>query len=212
MKQIAFVPRVRWWGLLSLIVIVAGCGPLRQPPPNKAVYLLDIAPDTSPLAVQPTVCCRVRPVSVRSPFSGTRLIYRRSETTFERDYYNEFLVPPDQQNSQALHDWLPSVGLVLCATSVLDEQTEQLVLEPHLEALYADFRDPHSPSAYVRLRFVLITTDRSCKCSRILVDESFEAAVGVPPRPTAEQVVVAMSQAVSDAFAQFHATLESLFP
>lgn len=203
---------IRSVGFFLLLLSAAGCSPLRQPPPAKAFYLLDIQPESQPQRLSPAVCFRVRPMSVQSPFSGTSLIYRTSETAYQRDYYNQFLVPGDQQIGEALAAWLPAVGVVLCPDTATEDQTERLILEPHLEALYADFRNPDSPSAYVRLRFAITAHDRSCRCSRILLNESFEAAVDVPSNPTAEQIVEATSQAVAEAFGQFHSALESLFP
>ncbi len=203
---------IRTIGLVLLLLPAVGCGPLRQPPPAKAFYLLDIQPESQPQRLSPAVCFRVRTVSVQSPFSGTSLIYRTSETAYQRDYYNQFLVPADQQLGEALAAWLPAVGVVLCPDAATQDQTERLTLEPHLEALYTDFRNPESPSAYVRLRFAITTHDRSCRCSRILLNESFEATVNVPANPTAEQLVEAMSRAVAEAFGQFHSALESLFP
>ena len=191
--------------VIGLGIGLCGCGPQRQPAPPQTTYLLKIEPDAQ--TALPTVCFRVRPVSVRTPFSGTGLVYRTGETAYERDFYNQFLVPADQQISDALAEWFAAI---LCSEETPSDSKRRWTLEPHLEALYGDFRDSASPSAYARLRFVISDYDRSCRCSRILLNEHFEAAADLPRNPSAEEVVNAMSRAVSNTLDQFHAALKEL--
>ncbi len=192
--------------VIALAGGLVGCGPAIQPPPPQTKYLLQIAPESQ--AKLESVCFRMRPVAVRSPFSGAGLVYRSSPVAYERDHYNQFLTPPDQQIGEALSEWLAKV---LCAEPVGLEDTQRRTLEPHLEALYGDFHDPDAPRAYARLRFVISAYDPSCRCSRILLNESFEATAALEPKPSAEEVVQAMSQAVNAALDQFYTSLEELF-
>lgn len=196
--------------LFGLMYVVSGCALQQQPAPAQVFYLMNLQPDVQDQTQSAALCFRIRPVSVQAPFAGTSLIYRSGEVMYERDYYNQFLVPADQQLGEALAAWLPATGLRRCGDG--DAEEERLTLEPHLEAIYIDFRDAATASAYVRLRFTMTTYDRTCRCDRVLLDESYEAATALPLKPTAEQAVQAMSQSVKQTLEAFIVDLERLLP
>jgi hypothetical protein len=191
--------------LVGLCGVMAGCGV--QPPPAKVSYLLSVAPDgQTSITTRPDGCLRLRSVEVQSPFSGLSLIYRTGEVTFEKDYYNQFLVAPDKQLNDLLTGRLSGDGIALCADG-MDASEKRLTLEPHLEALYADFRTPAAPLAFVEMRFVLIRYDRSCRCSSILLDQTFQSSVPLPPDADAKIIVETMSAAVNNVLREFETAL-----
>jgi uncharacterized lipoprotein YmbA len=198
------------FALFILLITVAGCSIPQQPAPSKSQFLLNIETKAqNPLPTLPC-CLHLRTVSVQSPFSGTALIYRTGALTYQKDYYNQFLTAPDQQLNDLLPLWLRSTGVVLCAGG-MDSGDKRLILEPHLEALYADFQTPPASAALVRMRFVLTQVDRSCRCSTIVLDKTLESSVPLPPKPSAEAVVKAMSNAIADILTQFETTMTMHF-
>ncbi len=195
----------------ALALFAGGCGVPLQPAPSKSFFMLNVPPDTVPIAIDGVsdVCVFLRSVSVRPQFSGAALVYRTSELTYEKDYYNEFLSAPDQQIGDIVAEWLRFGGVRVCGGS-LGDGTPRLTLEPHLEALYADFRTPSAPAAYARMWFVLTHYDPSCGCSAIVLDDTFEAVAPLPARPTTEAVVGAMSQALHEVLTQLGASLQEV--
>ncbi len=175
---------------IVLLILSAGCSVQRQPAPERTQFLLNLSPDYKADIVRLSHPIRLRSFRAQAPFSGTALVYRSGEVTFEKDHYNRFFIAPDQQLDNALPHWLKP-----------DDTTEQktedkmLMLQPSLEALYADFQTPSEPNAYARLRFVLTRRDHSTGRDKIIMDETFEAKADLAPNPTAEEVVKAMSQA-----------------
>jgi len=199
----------------NLVLLVGLCGALAgcsvQPPPAKVSYLLSVEPDgQTAIAALPDGCLRLRSVGVQSPFSGLSLIYRTGEVTYEKDYYNQFLVAPDKQLNDLLARRLSSAGIAICADG-MDASEKRLTLEPHLEALYADFRTPTAPLAVVKMRFVLIRYERSCRCSSILLDQTFQSSVPLPPAADAPVIVETMSTAVKNVLRDFEAALRRAF-
>lgn len=190
-----------------LAVCAGGCGVQPQPAPSNSFFMLNVQPDAAPIDAASAACLTLRSVTVRPQFAGVALVYRTGELTYEKDYYNQFLAVPDQQFGDILAEWLRSADVRVCADGRTDG-TQRLTLEPHLEAIYADFRNPSAPAAYARMRFVLTRYDRSCRCSSIVLDETFEAVAPLPPRPAAEAVVGAMSKAVDEVLAQFYPSLQ----
>jgi len=195
--------------LIGLCGAIAGCNV--QPAPAKVSYLLSVEPDgQTSVATLPDGCLRLRSVKVHSPFSGLSLIYRTGEVTFEKDYYNQFLVAPDKQLNDLLARRLSSAGIAICADG-MDAGEKRLTLEPHLETLYVDFRTTAAPLAVVKMRFVLIRYDRSCRCSSILLDQTFQSSVPLPPAAGAPIIVKTMSEAVKNVLQEFEAALPRAF-
>lgn len=191
---------VLWIGVCA---VIAGCSV--QPAPAKVSFLLNIE-SGGKLPTMSQGCLRLRSVQVQSPFSGIALVYRTGEVTFEKDYYNQFLVAPDKQLNDLLKQRLLEGGVTFCVEA-MGTAGQRLTLEPHLQALYADFRTPAAPSAYIKMRFVLIRYDRSCRCSSILLDQTLESAVSLPKKPAAKDVVEGMSEALSNVLADFETAL-----
>lgn len=184
---------------IGVLLFVLGCGIPRQPAAAQTVLLLTDTPDNQP-PVTMAECLRVRTVRASAPFSGASLLYRTGEQTYEKDYYNTFAAAPDKQLNTLLAARLNAAGVVICPDGVRGDR--QLTLEPHLEALYADFIQPASPFAVAKMRFVLTAYEPSCRCGSIVFDRTFEATASLPAKPTAEAVVAAMSAAVGDVVGQ----------
>lgn len=194
---------------LTITVFSCGCGIQSQPAAPNSFFMLNAAPQTVvPDADRANYCLRLRPVNVQAPFTGTALIYRTGERTWEKDLYNQFLVPADQQLNNLLADQHKNMNVTDCIEGIENNQA-RLTLEPHLEALYIDFRTPASPAAYAKIRFVLTRYDRSCRCSSIISDQTLEAAAPLPPRPAADAAVEAMSKAIQDILERFQAELKN---
>ncbi len=185
--------------ITTALVLFCGCGIPRQPAAANAFLALTDRTDTQAAITLPE-CLRVRAVRASSPFSGSALIYRTGASTFEKDHYNRFLAAPDKQIGELLAARLKAAGVTLCADGV--RGGKRLTLEPHLEALYADFTAPTAPFAVAKMRFVLTAYETSCRCGSMVFDHTFEATASLPPKPTAEAVVAAMSAAVGDVLGQ----------
>jgi len=196
--------------LIILLTWGSGCGIPQQPAPAKALFLLNLEPEVSTRIAALPGCLQLRTVAVQSSFAGTALLYRTGEVTFEKDYYNQFLTAPDQQLNDLLPLRLRSAGVVLCGNGT-NSSTKHLILEPHLEALYADFRTPAAPTAVAKMRFVVIELDRSCHCSTVVLDKTVEAAIPLPEKPSAETVVKAMSEAINTVLAQLDTAVKQQY-
>ncbi len=196
-------------GLTMVLFALGGCLQ-HQPAPSKTFYMLSIESNPSPLNAPLASCLRVRPVTVHPSFAGASLIYRTGDLTYEKDYYNQFMVAPDLQFASLLNDWLRTAGVSLCIDT-LESDRKRMILEPHLEALFVDFRKSEAPAAYAGFRFVLTRYDPSCRCSAIAMDQRLEAVVPLPPKPSAQDVVEAMGHAIQEVLDNLHPALQKSF-
>ena len=107
MKTFAYISAI------ALMLFFGGCRIERQPAPADTFFMLNVSPDVAPRRAE-NDCLRLRPVNVQAPFAGTALIYRTGEMTYEKDYYNQFLVAPDIQLGNLLDKWLRATGAAGC--------------------------------------------------------------------------------------------------
>lgn len=136
----------------TAVLALAGCS-LRRPAVTSEDYVLEI-----PAAARGPVGTRsisVLPFTAGPKASGQMLLYRVADTRFEHDFYNRFLAPPPQMLTGALRRHLSQAR----AGQVREPGTPlaaDLVVQPHLTELYADYRNESRPRATVTVVVVLI--------------------------------------------------------
>lgn len=133
-------------------VALASCS-LRQPAVSTADYAFDIpAAPRGPAGVR---SISVLPFSAGPKASGQMLLYRVGDTRYEHDFYNRLLAPPPQMLTGALRRHLAQAraGQVREPGAPLGSD---LVVQPRLTELYADYRDEERPRAVVAVVMVLI--------------------------------------------------------
>lgn len=135
-----------------LVPALASCS-LRQPAVQTADYSFDLpAPARGPGG---EVSVEVLPFSAGPRASGQMLLYRADDLRYEHDFYNRFLAPPPRLLTGALRHYLSlaRVGQVREPGAPLGAD---LIVQPRLTELYADYRDPAKPRATVAMLMVLI--------------------------------------------------------
>lgn len=152
-------------------LLTASCT-LRQPAVSAATYSFDI-----PVAARGPVggaSISVLPFTAGSRASGQMLLYRADEVRYERDFYNRFLTPPARMLTGALrrHLWQAQAGQVREPGAPLGSD---LVVQPRLTELYADYRDVSRPHAVVAMVIVLIKRD--AEGSRELFERTYRRSI-----------------------------------
>jgi hypothetical protein len=106
------------------------------------------------------VSISVLPFTAGPKASGQMLLYRADELRFEHDFYNRFLAPPPQMLTGALRKYLSQAraGQVREPGAPLGSD---LIVQPRLTELYADYRDPQRPRAVTTMVIVLIKREAS---------------------------------------------------
>lgn len=156
----AFVkPGIPVGAVFVLAALCSGCASRRTY--AKQEFVLEATRPASPARQPHEVVLAVRDFTVNPVYEGRGLIYRRSESKYEADFYNEFLVAPHVLLSSQTRNWLSRSGMF---KTVLDpgslvEPTH--VLEGNVLALYGNFRDRDLPQAVIQIRIFLIAGTRS---------------------------------------------------
>jgi ABC-type uncharacterized transport system auxiliary subunit len=98
----------------------------------------------------------VRRVNIAPPFDGPTFIYRSAEGTYVKDYYSEWVAPPEELFSTQLVDWLRVSGPF---ESVVDGQSaapHRFALETCITSFYGGFQDSLKPGVVLSARVYVI--------------------------------------------------------
>jgi len=136
--------------LMILSMLLSGCGY------NRKNFVLEVSRDRPQQEISKDVILDVQSFNVDTAFSNRSLVYRKKQSEYETDFYNQFLIRPEDMITEKTRSWLSESGLfelVLEPGSYIDASH---VLEGNIITLYGDFRDKSSPKATMKIRFFLI--------------------------------------------------------
>lgn len=138
--------------LLALGLALSACS-LRQPAVVIENFALDLP--AAPAGPKAGTSVTVLPFTATPTASGQMLLYRVDDLRYEHDFYNRLLAPPAQTLTMSLRRWLREsrAATVREPGAPLDSD---FIVQPRLDALHADYRDPSSPRAVVGMTIVLI--------------------------------------------------------
>jgi cholesterol transport system auxiliary component len=136
---------------------------------SKSLYALDPGRPNAPAdpaaarqsasnldAVSREQVLQVRRVSIAPPFDGLTLIHRAPDGTYAKDYYSEWVAPPEELLSTQLVDWLSSSAPFASVVDGRSAAPHRFALETCISSFYGDFTDPAKPTVVITARLYLI--------------------------------------------------------
>lgn len=137
------------------LLALAGCVSVEKNYPDKRYFVVEAARASAPEPSKNGVVLLVSSLRVSPRYDSRSFVYRRSEVSYEADFYNQFLVAPGAQLSEEVRRALgqAQVAQHVIGTSIQLEPTH--VLEGTVDALYGDFRDLSAPKAVLEMEFFL---------------------------------------------------------
>lgn len=135
---------------MILSMLLSGCAY------NRRNFVLEVSRDRPQQEISKDVILDVQSFNVDTAFSNRSFVYRKGQSEYETDFYNQFLIRPEDMITEKTRSWLSESGLfelVLEPGSYIDASH---VLEGNIITLYGDFRDKSSPKATMKIRFFLI--------------------------------------------------------
>lgn len=154
--------RARWPYALCLaaLLLVSACVSVKQNPPEKRYYGLNVVRTGPPRPLPCGPALRIRPFRITPEYSGKGFVYRDAKLRFQSDFYNEFLVNPEPMITAQIEKWLSDAGLFQLVTNAPSKVLPDYFLEGAISSLYGDYREKKQSKAVIEVHFFLIESGK----------------------------------------------------
>jgi len=176
-----------------VFVLFSGCVSIEKDYPDKRYFVLDLARNTPAQSRNGSGVLQIASAAVSPRYADRNFIYRRSDTRFESDFYNQFLVAPAALITEEVRRELASVGIFQFVVGSASPLRPTHTLETRVNILYGDFRDLAAPQAVIEMEFFL--TQETSPNSGIVFHKAYQRIVPVQER-TPEALVRGWNQAL----------------
>jgi cholesterol transport system auxiliary component len=182
-------PSVSVGAVLLLAALGSGCASRRTY--AKQEFVLEATRPASPARQPREVILAVRDFTINPVYEGRGFIYRKNESKYEADFYNEFLIAPHALLASQTRNWLYRSGLfkTVLEPGSLVEPTH--VLEGNVMVLQGDFRDRKPPQAVIQIRIFLVAGTRTQP--QVVFTRDYQA-VREAEAPTGDALAAAFDQ------------------
>ncbi len=159
--------------------LFAGCVSIEKSYPDKRYFVLDIVADAASQNAGETGTLQIASARVSPRYADRSFIYRRSETRFESDFYNQFLISPGVLVAEELRQGLSQSGIFKFVVGSANAITATHTLEIVVNTLYGDFRDLRAPKAVMEIEFFL---RQEGSPSEIVFHKRYHSAISLEAR------------------------------
>lgn len=146
--------------LLSVVLLLlAGCSGgsiLKQPDPVKRYFSLQSERDTMVCSASAGEVLKIRRIAVAPTFAAREFTYRIGSEEYDSDYYNLFLVQPQDMLTQGIYEWFSSSGLFSHVVPASSAMRPNYILESNVTRLYGDYSAPGQSKAVIEIQFFLL--------------------------------------------------------
>jgi cholesterol transport system auxiliary component len=141
--------------LLAASFLLFGCVSIERSYPDKRYFLLEISSKASPQDPADSGILQISSARVSPRYADRNFVYRRSDTRFESDFYNQFLISPAALVTEELRRELSQAGLFKFVVGSANPLAPTHTMETMVNTLYGDFRDLKAPKAVIEMEFFL---------------------------------------------------------
>lgn len=137
----------------TALFFLNACLTLTKDFPEKKSYLIEVnraKPSSNKIR---NVNLKLRKVSVSNKFEGKGFVYRKSESNYESDFYNEFLVSPQSNLSEEIIRYLSSREIFENVSGMGSRMEATHYLEAEFTELYGDYRKKNQSKAVLSVQF-----------------------------------------------------------
>jgi cholesterol transport system auxiliary component len=184
---------------LALTLTLTACTSFRQAQVAKRYYALDV-PSPSNTVISSKSVLQIARFRVSPQARGRSLIYRTKDLQYENDYYNEFLVPPENIFTEEARKHITARGLFGSVITKNSLVFPDYVLEGAVVRLYGDFRDPQAPLAVLEMDLFLLKTETVEP--KIVFHRTYTKETALE-KPTPGNLVAGYSRLAGEIFTEF---------
>jgi len=188
--------------LLIVSMVLSGCG-VKRTAYNQRNFVLETPRNRPMQKTSKNVILNVQNFSIDVAFSSKSLVYRKGQSEYETDFYNQFLIKPDDMITEKTRSWLSESGLFKLVLEPGSYTEATHMLEGNIIALYGDFSEESSPKATAKMRFFLVKlSDKS-----VVFTNTYEAISEFKDR-TAESLIEAFGVCLTNILSDLEKDLQ----
>ena len=179
---------------LLLVVPFWGCiSSLKQNYPEKKFYILE--PDQTAIKKYPLKFNSIKIINFRisNVYESKGFIYKYKDSSFEIDFYNEFLVPVPGMVTEKTGDWLIQSGVIMHTANRSRLLESDFILEGFIKSIYGDFSNEEKPKAVLEIDFYVLNNDTMGIKSGRLYSQSIDIK-----EANSESLIVGFNQALTN--------------
>lgn len=141
--------KIRWIGMLVAIGVLGflggmSCIKFTRVFPEKKTYLLELPPATKGSVRFANTILKMRRFSISSRYDGKSFVYRKTDANYETDFYNEFLIPPQNNIGEEMIRYLEGKNLFRFVGDMSSRIEATHLAEVEIVSLYGDYRNSRS--------------------------------------------------------------------
>jgi cholesterol transport system auxiliary component len=180
---------------LLLIVTLGGCVSFEKAYPDRRYFVIEAPRREASANPAASGVLLVTSLRVSPRYESKSFIYRRSDSGFESDYYNQFLVSPGAMLTEDVRRGLAEAQASQYVVGTSSQLDATHVLEGTVDAFYGDFRATSAPKAVLEMEFFL--SKEAPTKAEILMRKRYSKAIAVNSR-SAEALVNGWNQALGE--------------
>ncbi len=184
-------------GFMILSVLSSGCEY------DNRNFVLEVSRDRPQQQISKNIVLGVRNFNIDTAFSSRSLVYRKDQSEYETDFYNRFLIRPEDMITEKTRSWLSESALFKLVLEPGSYVNASHVLEGNIITLYGDFRDKKSPKAIMKIRFFLIKISGKSVVFTKTYESTFESN-----ERTAESLVEGFDNCLTNILSDFEKDLQ----
>ncbi|KPA13651.1 hypothetical protein MHK_006125 [Candidatus Magnetomorum sp. HK-1] len=198
------IKKIHLLWIVAMLVFLPSCLNTQSIYPEKQYYLLETTQAPIPEKITSREVLRIAKLRMSPAYTGKGFIYKKNETTYDTDFYNEFLVSPDDMLAEIIRKWFGLTGMFARVTCSSGHYKEKYILEGAVTALHGDYSDRKNPRAVLDIQFFLIE-DNGLSYSLIL-QKNYSKALVIDKHKT-HSLVKGWSSALTEILSDFQAEI-----
>ncbi|HEX9146811.1 MAG TPA: ABC-type transport auxiliary lipoprotein family protein [Candidatus Binatia bacterium] len=203
MTTICLKPRSLW---LLCCVLLCACVNLERSYPEKHYFVLEVSPKQQPSTRTVKGVLAVSDMRVSRSYEGQSFVYRLSETSYESDFYNQFLIAPAALITEEVCKALAQSQVFEHVFNSSTDWEPAYRLQGAVNSLYGDFTDIQAPRAVIEMQFFL--TKKTPTGEEIVMAKRYTKSVPVSAR-SPDALVKGWDTALEDILSSFITDLKS---
>ncbi|HEX9454470.1 MAG TPA: ABC-type transport auxiliary lipoprotein family protein [Candidatus Binatia bacterium] len=201
------ITRRAYQAILLLLVSCAACVTLERSYPEIRYYVIAIPDRGDPPSSTSERILSVANLRISPRFADKNFVYRTSESGYETDYYNQFLISPDLNVAEEVRKGLAASQLFKYVVGPSNQLASNYSLEGSINALYGDFRKLNAPMAVLEFEVFLHNEDSATPS--VVLQKRYIKSVPVSAR-SPEALVKGWNDALNEILAALIADLKAV--